>query len=258
MKKVTAFVGSAHKQNTHKAVVQFLNNLQALGDVECEIVTLNDYKLGFCRGCRVCFNKGEAFCPLKDDRDVLMDKIAASDGVIFATPNYAFHMSGIMKSFLDRFGAAMHRPRYFGKSFTSIVTQGFSGGNAINKYFAFAAQCLGFNVVKGSCVTGLVPYSEHDIQRMNSTLAAHSKRFFAALSNAAYPVPSWVMLIGFRMGRTSIIETLDDRSEDYRYYAEHGWFESDYFYPTNLGPVKKLAGKLFDRITPTIRNLMAS
>ena len=107
MKKVTAFVGSAHKKNTHKAVVQFLNNLQALGDVEYEIVTLSDYKLGVCRGCRLCFEKGEEFCPLKDDRDVLMDKIAASDGVIFATPNYTFQMSGIMKTFLDRFGFAM-------------------------------------------------------------------------------------------------------------------------------------------------------
>ncbi len=36
MKKVTAFVESAHKKNTYKAVLQFLNNLQALGDVEYE------------------------------------------------------------------------------------------------------------------------------------------------------------------------------------------------------------------------------
>ena len=207
MKKVTAFVGSAHKQNTHKAVVQFLNNLEALGDVECEIVTLSNYKLEACRGCRLCFDKGEAFCPLKDDRDVLMDKIAASDGVIFATPNYTFHMSGIMKVFLDRFGAAIHRPRYFGKTFTSIVTQGFMGGNDIIKYFDMVGQLLGFNTVKGSCITGLVPYSEKDLQKMDRTLADHSKRFYGKLSKLSYPVPSWFMLIGFRMGRTTIIQT---------------------------------------------------
>ena len=149
MKKVIAFVGSAHKQNTHKAVVQFLNNLQALGDVEYEIITLSNYKLGACRGCRVCFEKGEEFCPLKDDRDVLMDKIAASDGVIFATPNYAFHMSGMMKTFLDRFGAAMHRPRYFGKAFTSIVTQGFMGGGDIIKNFDLAGRHPGLQHGEG-------------------------------------------------------------------------------------------------------------
>jgi multimeric flavodoxin WrbA len=65
MKKVTAFVGSAHRKNTHKAVVQFLENLEALGDVECEIVTLSKYDLGICRGCRLCFERGEEYCPSK-------------------------------------------------------------------------------------------------------------------------------------------------------------------------------------------------
>ncbi len=88
MKRVTAFVGSARKKNTHQAVVQFMNNLQTLGEVEFEIVRLSDYHLGICRGCQLCFGKGEAFCPLKDDRDVLFNKIATSDGVVFAAPKY--------------------------------------------------------------------------------------------------------------------------------------------------------------------------
>ena len=65
MKKVTAFVGSARKKNTYKAVVQFLNNLQALGDVESEIVTLSDYKLGICRGCQLCFEEGRGILPVE-------------------------------------------------------------------------------------------------------------------------------------------------------------------------------------------------
>ena len=50
------------------------------------------------------------------------------------------------------------------------------------------------------------------------------------------------------MGRTTIIQTLDERSQDYRHYAEQGWFESDYFYPTHLGPLKNAAGSLFDSL----------
>ena len=49
MKRVTAFVGSARKKHTHNAVRQFLDNLQSLGDVECEIVALSDYRLGTCQ-----------------------------------------------------------------------------------------------------------------------------------------------------------------------------------------------------------------
>ena len=42
MKKVTAFVGSARKGNTYDAVVQFLGNLKAMGDIETEIVRHKD------------------------------------------------------------------------------------------------------------------------------------------------------------------------------------------------------------------------
>jgi multimeric flavodoxin WrbA len=257
MKRITAFVGSTQKGNTYHAVLQFMNNLQELGDVEYEIVRLSDYELRFCKGCRICFDKGEELCPLKDDRDVLMEKIDASDGVIFATPNYTFQMAGVMKTFLDRFGVVVHRPRYFGKAFTSIVTQGFMGGGDITKNLDLVGRLLGFNTVKGSCITGLIPYSEKNKQKMATTLAAQSKRFYATLTRKTYPVPSWFMLIGFRMGRTTIHQELDDRSQDYRYYAEQGWFESDYFYPIRLGLLKSSAGKLMDGMVPMIRRMIS-
>jgi multimeric flavodoxin WrbA len=157
MKRVTAFVGSARKKSTYNAVCQFMNSLQSLGDIEYEIVSLSDYRLGTCKGCKLCFDKGEEFCPLKDDRDVLIEKIVASDGVVFASPNYSFQVSAIMKIFLDRLGFAFHRPRFFGKTFTSIVAQGIYGGNTIVKYLDFVGNGLGFNTVKGSCFTALDP-----------------------------------------------------------------------------------------------------
>src|SRR5512142_1139660 len=154
MKKVTAFVGSARRKNTYKAVVQYLNNLQSLGDVDTEIVVLTSCNLGICRGCQLCVNKGEELYPLKDDRDILFGKIDASDGVIFATPNYIWNMSGIMKVFLDRFGFAIHRPRFFGKAFTSIVTQAMGRGDKIVEYLDYTAFTLGFNKLKGMLITG--------------------------------------------------------------------------------------------------------
>ena len=38
----------------------------------------------------------------------------------------------------------------------------------------------------------------------------------------------------------------DDSYRDYTYFTDKGWFESEYFYPTHLGSLKKLAGSLFD------------
>ena len=36
---------------------------------------------------------------------------------------------------------------------------------------------------------------------------------------------------------------------DYTYYTQQGWFESDYYYPARLGPLKQGAGKLFDWVS---------
>lgn len=257
MKRVTAFVASAHKRNTYKAVAQFLNNLQAHGEVDYEIVTLSDYKLGTCRGCRLCFEKGEEFCPLKDDRDVLFDMIKASDGVVFATPNYCFQMSGIMKVFLDRFGFAFHRPRYFGKAFTSIVCQGFGGGDKIIKDLDFAASIMGFNTVKGTAVTGFDPKTEKAQQKADKNLEKLSKRFNSLLVKPANPEPTFFQLILFRIGRMAIKYESDPASIDYKYFVDRGWLTSTYYYSTRMNLLKRASGSMLDSIAGTLRKMMA-
>jgi multimeric flavodoxin WrbA len=246
MKRVTAFVGSARKGHTHDAVVQFLSNLQAMGDIEIEIIRLSNYQLQVCRGCRTCIRKGEEYCPLKDDRDVLIKKMMASDGVVFASPNYSFQVSGIMKVFLDRLGFAFHRPRFFGKTFTSIVTQAIYGGNKIVDYLDFVGAGLGFNTVKGSCIMTIDPITEKQRRKIDRVLTAQARRYYARLEKPSYPVPTLLQLMVFRMGRTKVRLELDDSFRDYTYYTDKGWFESDYYYTTRLGTPKKGVGKLFD------------
>ncbi len=158
--KVTAFVASARKKHTYNATERFLQKLQTFGKIEYEIVSLNDYNLQICRGCKICFEKGEEFCRLKDDRDILIEKMKNSDGIILATPNYSFHVSALMKAFLDRLGYVFHRPEFFGKTFTSIVVQGIYGGDAIVKYLDFVGNGLGFNTIKGCCITTLEPMTK--------------------------------------------------------------------------------------------------
>jgi NADPH-dependent FMN reductase len=238
VKRVTAFIGTARRKHTYKAVCEFLDGLEALGGVECEIVALSDYRIETCRGCKQCFEKGEEFCPLKDDRDVLIEKIMASDGAVFASPNYSFQVSAIMKAFLDRLGFLFHRPRFHGKTFTSIVV----------KYLDFVGGALGFDVVKGSCSTAFEPMTEKEQQKRDKALAKQSKRFHKQLSKSADRVPGLFELMVFRMSRTNIRLTLNDYYRDYTYFSEHGWFESDYYYPTRLGILKRSAGKLFDSI----------
>jgi hypothetical protein len=224
-----------------------------MGDVEGEIVRLSDYRLETCKGCQVCFQKGEEHCPLKDDRDVLAEKMMASDGIVLASPNYSFQVSALMKAYLDRLRFAFHRPRFFGKAFTSIVAQGIYGGGKIVDYPDFVGNGLSFNTVKGSCITTLDPMTEKQQYKIDRVLAAQARRCYARLEQPGYPVPTLFKLMAFRMFRTSMRLELNDSFRDYTYYAGNGWFDFDCYYPTRLGVLKKGAGRLFDSLAVRAR-----
>ena len=252
MKKITAFVGSARKQHTHRSVEAFLSHLQAREAIEWEIVHLCDYQIQTCKGCKVCFEKGEEHCPLKDDRDFLLEKMAASDGVIFASPNYSFQVSGAMKVFLDRLGFIFHRPQFFGKTYTSIVAQGIYGGNKIVNYLDFVGRGLGFNTVKGACIKSLEPMTDKQQRKTDKALARQAGRFHAQMKKRAYPAPTIIKLLLFRMSRTMMKLELNNRFRDYTFFSDKGWFESDYYYPIRLGAFKRSVGKLFDSVSASV------
>ena len=253
--KVTVFVGSARKKHTYEASKKFLQNLQSLGDLEYEIVRLSDYNLEPCKGCKLCTDKGEEFCPLKDDRDKLIEKMIDSDGIIFSSPTYSFQVSALMKLFLDRLAYFGHRPRFFGKTFTSIVTQGFYGGKDAVKYLNFMGNTLGFNVVKGSVLTTLEPMTEKGQKKIDMIIYKQSRKFYSTLIKKEYPNPTLFKLMIFRMSRTSAKLMLNEDYRDFTYYKKKGWFESDYYYPIKLNPLKKLTGRLFDNMaTRSVRS----
>jgi hypothetical protein len=172
----------------------------------------------------------------------------ASDGVVFASPNYSFQISALMKLLLDRLGFAFHRPRFFGKSCTSIVVQGIRGGDKIVDYLDFVGWALGFKTVKGSCFTAFDPMTEKESRTLDATLAAQARRFHASLMGPALPAPTWIEVAIFRASRTSVRMNLDDRSCDYRYYRDKGWFEADFFYPARVGAWKRALGRLAEAL----------
>lgn len=245
VKRITAFIGTQSKRATYLAVQEFAKNLGHYEEIDLEYVFLADYHLEFCKGCLNCFDKGEEFCPLKDDRDLLLAKIEHADGIVFASPNYAFQVTALMKNFLDRFAYFYHRPKYFDKTYTAIVTQGFSGGNKIRKYLETMGRNFGFQVTRGSCLTTLNPMTEPQKKRLTVEMKEVAKRFNESLMRPGPPSPSLFRLMMFRMARTKVM-SIDQEFRDYQYFKGMGWFESDYYHDTALGPIKKTAGHLFD------------
>lgn len=246
-KKVAVIIGSPHRGGaTEAAARKLVDRLEAFGDVTGELVALSDYDIGVCRGCKVCFDRGEEYCPLHDDRDLVIGKMMDADAVVLASPNYSWQVSGLMKVFLDRLGFAFHRPQFHGRSASTIVVQGIAFGGRIRKYLEFVEGGLGFKVVKGSVITTLEPMSEKALRRMDRALTEQAARIHRQLLKPAFPTPSFFELMMFRMGRTGIRLNAPQDLRDWAYYRDKGWFDSAYYYPTRLGWPKRVAGAFFD------------
>lgn len=145
--KVVVIEGSPHRGNTADRVERLGAALRQLGDVEFDHVSLRDVNLEPCRGCFMCFSKGEDACPLEDDRADIERKLLEADAVVFASPVYSMHISYLLKRFVDRFAYTFHRPRYFGKYAVGLaVTAGIGLKEALS-YIKMFSGAWGFEYV---------------------------------------------------------------------------------------------------------------
>ena len=145
--KIMTIMGSPHKGNSLEITQRIESKLEQFGDVEFEYIHLKDVNLRPCKGCFVCFIKGEDRCPLKDDKERISQKIEEADGVIFVSPVYSMHVSYLLKQFIDRFAYNFHRPRYFGKYAITVAVAGNVGLKETLEYLENCATTWGFDVV---------------------------------------------------------------------------------------------------------------
>ncbi|HOK56876.1 MAG TPA: flavodoxin family protein, partial [bacterium] len=112
--KITGICGSprGEKSNTKKLLLKFLEVCKEKG-ADTEIIDLSKYKVGFCLACEICHKQPS--CPLKDDRNLIVEKMLISDGIVFASPVYIDSVSAQLKGFFDRTSHFIHCLRLNGK-----------------------------------------------------------------------------------------------------------------------------------------------
>lgn len=65
-----------------------------------EKICLHDKTIGFCKGCLSCQTTKQ--CVIKDDANMIVEKMLQAEVIVFATPIYFYEMCGQMKTLLDR------------------------------------------------------------------------------------------------------------------------------------------------------------
>ena len=103
--RVVGVSGSPRKGgNTDQCLEEALRACS--GRCETELICLAGLEIAECDGCNRCKDEGtrELPCPVHDDdMTSLYGKLASADGFVFASPVYFGSVSGIMKTFMDRF-----------------------------------------------------------------------------------------------------------------------------------------------------------
>lgn len=100
MKKVLIITTSPRKgSNSELLATEFAKGAKKAGH-EVEQISLTGKQISFCRGCFACQQTKR--CVIRDDADLIEQKMEHADVLVFATPIYYYEMSGQMKVMLDR------------------------------------------------------------------------------------------------------------------------------------------------------------
>ncbi len=250
-KKILIINGSLRPLGqTRRVIDAFIARLGT--DFSVELLNLREVDLKGCLGCASCLSRGEETCPLKDDRDIILQKMDEADGVVFATSNFSLQVTHLMKNFLDRYAFVVHHPMFFKRGFTVIITQGVFGGGAIEKYFKQTVGFWGGNYIKGTILTltsaaynPISPWNKDEVKRVDVQVKKLAKRFSKEINRHQQPSPSFFRILMFHMTRLAHKYSGQD-NKDARHFREKGWLESDYWYPVKLGSIKYLFGRIVD------------
>jgi multimeric flavodoxin WrbA len=250
--KVLFLLGSGRQDgNTARAIEIFRESLERssseMGVVfEAETVFLGQENLLFCRGCRVCFDHGENFCPLKDGLLAVRDKVNAADALVIASPVYVEDVSGLIKNWIDRMAFHSHRPSLYGKCAWLITTSASRSTKHSLRTMSVALTTWGVKVLGGSMLfLGALSRKEEIGAKYGAALDKAARSLFKAVQSRSAEKPSLFSLIAFRVQQNMWRRKKND-SFDRRYWTNKGWLAPGcaYYVPNRAGVVKRLAAGL--------------
>jgi len=221
--KILAIISSPRKQNTYNAIKSIEAIHKEKYDCEYEYLFLTKVDLKGCIGCHLCLTKGEEFCPLKDDRDIIIDKIESADGVILASPNHTANVNWRMKNFIDRYSYLMHRPRFFNQRFMILITSGsYRGIKQATK--ALVLMGSGGKVISKIGVTNSEGMNDKKRKKQSKKLKKEAIKFINTMNKPFVYKPSLGHLIWFSAFKALSKKTEKEYPADYEYYSKREFF----------------------------------
>ncbi|UOO38159.1 NAD(P)H-dependent oxidoreductase [Oscillospiraceae bacterium CM] len=260
--KIVAILSSFRNEGNTKQILSLLQKhvcaSQDRHGMPCdfEIISLASANLSFCRGCRLCFDKGETSCPLHDGFFSVYQSLQNADAVILASPVYVEDVSAAMKNFIDRMAFNCHRPAFAGKPALIVATSGMGSSNHAVRSMIFALSSWGFQVVgkrkfrMGALMdpAAMPPAFDDAARRLISKL-------MRAISRQEILKPSFYALLVFKVQQKCFQNDLRYRNTyDHDYWARTGWLNPrcTYYKKHTAWPIKTACAQLLGAVIARI------
>lgn len=240
--KILVIIGSPKKRgNSYQAAKKLENEMKKKGDYEFEYLFLKDANLEACKGCFNCITRGIKFCPLKDDRKTIQDKMEEADGLVMVSPVYVINITALLKNFIDRLAYLCHRPAYHGKKALILSTTGGIGLKETLNYMEMTAEAWGYEVTdKCGLITAPWPPTP-GLKKKNTKKLEKSADKFDKSIKSIHKEKSGKMKVGFKdYMNFRIFQTVSENVKEYM-PADHRFYQGkEYYVPARIGILTKI------------------
>jgi multimeric flavodoxin WrbA/putative sterol carrier protein len=222
---IVAVNGSPHGGigNT-SLMIEMLRPILAEEGFDLEIIDLAGQDVEYCTGCAFCMEKGR--CWIDDDHRKIVEKLLAADGVILASPVYFMHVTGQMKTFLDRCLAFGHKPRPTWKPGLAISVSAGMGETDTANYLAFLLRTFGAFSVGTLTAMATQPggfLGKEAVEARAVDLARDLAR--AIKEKRRYPASDRDLRFYQFMGSLVRSQKETVMKHDYKHWQEHGFYD---------------------------------
>lgn len=167
--KVIMISGSPHKEGSSRLALREMEKVFAAEGIESELIEVGAGPVSGCTACGACKKTG--VCVIGDRVNEAIEKLAAADALVVATPVHYASPAGALIAFLDRMFYAggskfAHKPA---AAFASARRAGATASlDVINKYFTISQMPVVSSTYWSQIYGGAPGDASHDAEGLQT------------------------------------------------------------------------------------------
>lgn len=167
--KVIMISGSPHKEGSSRLALREMEKVFAAEGIESELIEVGAGPVSGCTACGACKKTG--VCVIGDGVNEAIEKLAAADALVVATPVHYASPAGALLAFLDRMFYAggskfAHKPA---AAFASARRAGTTASlDVINKYFTISQMPVVSSTYWSQIYGGAPGDASHDAEGLQT------------------------------------------------------------------------------------------